>query len=316
MKDQNFTVRVPEPCHEDWNKMKPEEKGRFCSSCQKTVVDFSTKTDFEIKTIIEENRSGQMCGHFRKSQLDRPLNYTLDLNNLPKNISTTKAFAIALFLVFGSILFSCTNEKDKDVNIVGMMIEPPPIEKTTGEPMIIDSVQTKKLEETSVEGRMVIQNETFVNGGIGYYGQDPISDSIYEIKVIKDSIIPEDFTDTKRGLIDVTEEDIQQTKTDSASTKSATSIGENVITKNTNLSIYPNPSSGEFTIKYDVLKRADVLIEIYDMKGSHIKTVSDISAQHSGKYQLPVNLKDMPSGIYIISLINNGEKFTEKVIVQ
>src|SRR4051812_39218827 len=132
MENSNFIVRVPEPCQEDWNKMKHEEKGRFCNSCSKTVVDFSNKTDTEIKKVLEENPKGHVCGHFKKSQLDRPLNYKIDLNNLPKNITATKAFAIALFLVFGSILFSCTDEKNQKVNVVGT-IEPPPLEMTTTE---------------------------------------------------------------------------------------------------------------------------------------------------------------------------------------
>ena len=35
---------IPNPCHEDWNKMTPEDKGRHCSVCDKVVIDF-TKMD-------------------------------------------------------------------------------------------------------------------------------------------------------------------------------------------------------------------------------------------------------------------------------
>ncbi|MBA2481912.1 MAG: hypothetical protein H0V44_14700 [Planctomycetes bacterium] len=34
-----MTVRIPSPCHEDWNVMTPNQRGRHCAVCDKTVVD-------------------------------------------------------------------------------------------------------------------------------------------------------------------------------------------------------------------------------------------------------------------------------------
>ncbi len=42
-------ISVPKPCHEDWSKMTPREKGKFCSACKKTVVDFRKKSTEEIQ---------------------------------------------------------------------------------------------------------------------------------------------------------------------------------------------------------------------------------------------------------------------------
>jgi len=41
-------LNIPKPCHENWNAMSPKEQGRYCGSCQKTVVDFSVMSDKEI----------------------------------------------------------------------------------------------------------------------------------------------------------------------------------------------------------------------------------------------------------------------------
>jgi hypothetical protein len=315
MENSNFVVRVPEPCHEDWNKMKPEEKGRYCNSCSKTVVDFSNKTDPEIKTILLENPSGHLCGHFRKSQLDRPLNYKIDLNNLPKNITTTKAFAIALFLVFGSILFSCTDEKDQKL-VVGA-IEPPKEEVITmGEPMVNDIISRDSiLSLPTINYELFSMNETHVNGGIGYEVIDPVVDSLVGGEV---TVVPtqDKYELMTVGMMVVQIQQPGTTCSDTTTQKNTTvQIGDNVVTKRTDLSVYPNPGSGEFTIKYDVAKRADIKIDIYDLKGDLVKAVVDQPSQYEGKYQIPVNLNEMPSGIYFVNLTNGEKRFTEKVVI-
>lgn len=60
---EQLILQIPEPCHEDWNKMTPVEQGRHCAVCQKNVVDFTNETD---DTIIDffKNYSGKTCGRF------------------------------------------------------------------------------------------------------------------------------------------------------------------------------------------------------------------------------------------------------------
>lgn len=70
---KKLQLTIPEPCHEDWNKMTPAEKGRFCSSCQKDVYDFTKSTDLQI--IETYNKTNSICGRFLPSQLDRELFY-------------------------------------------------------------------------------------------------------------------------------------------------------------------------------------------------------------------------------------------------
>ncbi len=65
-------VHIPTPCHEDWQQMTPVDKGRFCESCTKQVVDFSVMTDQEILNHLSK-ASGKLCGRFANDQLQRPL---------------------------------------------------------------------------------------------------------------------------------------------------------------------------------------------------------------------------------------------------
>jgi len=61
-------LSIPQPCHENWNEMRPEEKGRFCQSCQKCVTDFTLLSDDEILKIIQKPNQ---CGRFSKMQLEQ-----------------------------------------------------------------------------------------------------------------------------------------------------------------------------------------------------------------------------------------------------
>lgn len=64
-----ITIKIPEPCQEDWAKMTPTEKGRHCKVCTKEVVDFTDKTDEDLVKYLTNNTN--TCGRFKKSQLDR-----------------------------------------------------------------------------------------------------------------------------------------------------------------------------------------------------------------------------------------------------
>jgi hypothetical protein len=52
--------------------MQPNNCGRFCKSCEKTVVDFSGKTDDEIIAVMTQS-AVIPCGRFSDGQLNRPI---------------------------------------------------------------------------------------------------------------------------------------------------------------------------------------------------------------------------------------------------
>jgi len=66
-----YKITIPEPCHEDWSKMTPQEKGRFCNKCDKCVIDF---TGLSTQLMFNHINSGKdICGRFRPDQLNRDL---------------------------------------------------------------------------------------------------------------------------------------------------------------------------------------------------------------------------------------------------
>ncbi len=65
-------LHIPEPCHENWDAMTPQDKGRHCESCKKIVVDFSIMSDRQVLDYFK-NAAGNTCGRFHNDQLMRPL---------------------------------------------------------------------------------------------------------------------------------------------------------------------------------------------------------------------------------------------------
>lgn len=84
--------------------MTPNDKGRYCNSCAKTVIDFTSMTDEQVQHFFFDHRHEAICGHFKKSQLH------CIVIDLPKNIFTIKMpawmrFLVACLLIFGISMF-------------------------------------------------------------------------------------------------------------------------------------------------------------------------------------------------------------------
>jgi hypothetical protein len=69
---QSIRLGINNPCAESWDQMTPEKQGRFCGSCQKTVVDFTSMDDHELLQWFTRHQ-GSVCGRLRPDQLNRPV---------------------------------------------------------------------------------------------------------------------------------------------------------------------------------------------------------------------------------------------------
>ncbi|MBP6624457.1 MAG: hypothetical protein KA198_04755 [Chitinophagaceae bacterium] len=66
---QPLVIQILNPCHENWDEMTLTDQGKFCSNCQKVVIDFSEKTDAELVDYF--NTHSSFCGRFKQTQIDR-----------------------------------------------------------------------------------------------------------------------------------------------------------------------------------------------------------------------------------------------------
>lgn len=98
-------ITIEKPCHENWEEMTPQEKGKFCSVCSKTVRDFTNDSDDEILEVLSKPSSKNICGNFYESQLNRNIQYSFINSLLSK-------FAVGFILTAVGIVSLNAQEKD------------------------------------------------------------------------------------------------------------------------------------------------------------------------------------------------------------
>jgi hypothetical protein len=73
MSRPQLQISIPKPCTVPWNGMtETGSNSRHCSSCDKTVTDFSRMSDEELLRFFKEP-ARSVCGRLSASQLDRVL---------------------------------------------------------------------------------------------------------------------------------------------------------------------------------------------------------------------------------------------------
>ncbi len=91
-----INISIPKPCHENWEAMTPEDKGRFCSVCAKTVIDFTKASDKEIIEHLKKDKNA--CGRFYKNQLSEDV----VINKHNSNYWTIFTFSLVGLFGFGN----------------------------------------------------------------------------------------------------------------------------------------------------------------------------------------------------------------------
>lgn len=124
--ERNYKITIPEPCHEDWNKMTTNDNGIFCGSCSKNVVDFTNMLPDEIQLYFQQNSN--VCGRFKNSQLN---SLTIQIPNrvLYSQTNYHKIFLLALFIAMGTTLFSCADKNGNKQKIAKVEVIEDSIEK-------------------------------------------------------------------------------------------------------------------------------------------------------------------------------------------
>jgi hypothetical protein len=148
-------INIPKPCNQNWNSMTPNKNGKFCNSCNKTVVDFTKMENLEIQKYLIENSSKEsVCGHFKFNQIETENN--IKYSNLKNRISRIRIKPIKKVALFSlSFLFTLSSCMGKAV----IDEEPAVIENDTiNENEILKKEQNTEKQNDSIK-REIIQGK-------------------------------------------------------------------------------------------------------------------------------------------------------------
>jgi tetrahydromethanopterin S-methyltransferase subunit B len=304
-------IYIYDPCKEDWSKMTPTERGAFCKKCSIDVIDFTQKTPGQVKEILRANDSNRMCGHFGSEQLEM-LN-SGDFTYWQGQTSRTfqSKFMMALILVFGLSLFSCSTEdrgKIADLNRAKteMTFD---VEAHSTVDDFAQTIQAARITNHLLEIPIPAEEEeiewiSVVSGGIGYESdwlkKDVIHTEVYTTTGVirQESHQIVDITMTKQEIDELEE------------TLFSDPILNEVDPFETRL--FPNPTRDNAALLVFVKSTAQFDIQLYNMSGQLLREIHRGELQE-GEQRFDIEMYDFEPGMYLTRIISGEQAETVKI---
>lgn len=80
------------------------------------------------------------------------------------------------------------------------------------------------------------------------------------------------------------------------------------------VSVFPNPTESQFTIRFTINTPGNVDVDIYDVTGKKASETLTASYANAGNYELPVSIRK--SGIYLVKISTPNGVYQHKVVVK
>lgn len=352
---RKLQLQIAEPCHENWEQMTPAEQGRFCGSCQKQVVDFSSMSDSQLAAFFKKPSNGSVCGRFFNDQLER------DLEIPRKRIPWVRyffQFALPAFLMSAKATAQGT-VKVKRPGIVAT-----PTDRIMMGQISVPQKNIGEAQKIVLNGKVVDENNNpvafasvMVKGTLWGVSADSAGAFKLSNVMLQNAIVLEvscagyekkeititTLTDLKKSLIiqltsPVLSEvvvvgypatgcgrmqvmgGISVSKGSQKVEVSAPVVQEVISPKETQpmIKIYPNPvpSGTSINIGCEKLEEGYYIFQLFNHSGQKI-TETQIWIDREARV-MNVEIPAVVTGNYLVTLTNkeSGKKFTEKIIVQ
>jgi hypothetical protein len=288
---EKIQLRIDSPCAESWDGMQPNEEGRHCLSCQKTVVDFTFMSDEEILDWMA-TRGGSFCGRMQSGQLNREL--------VARSRPWFKGWpAVWRFLVAGILVSSEARAQSKPA-------VPPVVQ-----------VDRHSQRDEHVQGMFAIR-PSVINEGKALPRRLP--DSLRpEVVGVPTQPIPQGEVVVVGGMVAVArrprrkpENILADTLTALRDTLATCGIGKKV------LAIYPNPVAHgrAITITVRPVQSGKYMAQLYNIGGE-----LEESVEIEGDRKMMSVLMNLPAtlaaGVYVMRLSHreSGKIYSQQVVV-
>ncbi len=343
---KKFQLQIPEPCHEDWNKMTPGDKGRFCDSCQKTVHDFTGMSDAQLIAFFKKPSTGSVCGRFYNDQLER------DFEIPRKRIPWLKyffQFAIPVFLT-GLKSYSqgkpfvkekndssvCTNINSGEIIVMGQRGIPVVKNEILGkvvdengkgipyasitvkgskEGVMCDSTGFFQFEISAYEKR-----PTLIASCVGYSEQErqidlkktgSIEITLSTNATLSGEVVVTAYGVTRTGKMTLGSTSIRIERISYLQKAKDYFLGDSI-------KVFPNPvkAGGQIKIEWKKAETAEYKIDLYSLQGQLVN--SSLARIENEINVFAFHIPIVTPGNYLLQMTNkkSGKKHTEKIIIQ
>jgi hypothetical protein len=335
---KSLKLQIPEPCHENWNNMTPEEHGRFCMSCSKTVIDFTAMTDRQVLEYFK-NYTGSTCGRFSNDQLDR---------TIAEQQQQRSWWKYALNILVPAMLVSAKGAAQGSVKVVKPeTVCAPQVKKTMTLGFVARTVDSKK-SDPLISGTVKDENGAPVQGAnirvlgaawatvsgpageftLRNLSQVPVTIEVSCIGYITRLVEVNSWNEPRNPIIlkqsitgrvklageviVIVEEPVKQTVFHNFKRFVADSLGMR------SFKVYPNPARAGAPLSANILLgKGSYIIQIADMSGKMMQ--EDIVQVEPGQMNIVLNLqRNLLPGHYAMAILNNKRKKigTQQLIVQ
>ncbi len=328
MKKINLTI--PKPCHENWDAMTKEDKGRFCGSCQKTVMDFSSMNDRQIAEFFKKP-TGSVCGRFHTDQLEREI-------LIPKKrIPWVRYFFQFTWPAFVLLLKSCglrgetmgkmqiNNEMsiDNSTNKIALLGDTVSFIMPVDTSSTIEMLKTSCVVESSTIGIIAPSYVEDVKGEVIQQKiEKPVESTIDTTEINAkpmDTLLVKTINENYRQGMIIAGSVKKITKCEIEKTTEKTINIEQLIRANTesNFTVYPNPvhAGSLLTISFSDKEDFPETIQLISSAGQIISSVK----LNVSEYSSVVNISIPPNtaaGIYFVQVLKKNKIVkTTKVVV-
>jgi len=128
---------------------------------------------------------------------------------------------------------------------------------------------------------------------------------------IKVKVVKVFITDPNAEEVKMLENTLKQ---DAAGSNAKTVTTQPDALKINDLSFYPNPNQGKFTLNFTVTETASTLVRITDLSGKIVYT-EDLGS-FSGNYSKQLDISENAEGIYLLQIVQGDKVLVKKLLLQ
>jgi hypothetical protein len=303
---KKIQISIPAPCHENWDEMTPVEKGHYCDSCKKTVVDFSDMTDRQIAEFFKKPSSGSLCGRFMDDQLDRPI-------DIPKK--RIPWFKYFFQIALPALVFS---HKVNSQNVRSEIKANTSARKTSiGDTIVLpEVVAVSKVPNTNCASiGMLTLLPAKIAGPVVERSIESIDTFTKDLPKPHEVNLSNGLSGRTGGLIITFVEPKSITNNAKDMILDGESSGEK---GSASISAFPNPISGSsvLSIKLKNVEEGLHHLELLNSSGQLIEQKEEMIKAYEKTFQY--HIPELINGNYFLVLTNSrtGKKYSEKIIIQ